>query len=134
MKQFTTPDLEQLFSQVAAGGSYACFECQGVSLGLCSDEAPLLDWFTTFFGGYFVRTTNTQPDALIHSTHDPRVFERLKELATTHGQPGSDDETEYAVNAQGSIIYSREADPEKGKVEENCFVLLQPGRRVLVAT
>jgi hypothetical protein len=134
MEHITASDLQQIFADVADAGTYGCFEYQGISLGLYSDEAALLDWFSKFFGGYFTVTTNTQTDAMVYSSQDPAVFQRLKEWATSHGRARSEDETECAVDAQHSIIYSREVDEAKGKVEENCFVLSQPGRTVLVSS
>jgi hypothetical protein len=119
---------------VADGGTYGCFEYQGIALGLYSDEAALLDWFSAFFGGYFTVTTNRNTDAVVHSSQDPAVFQQLKEWATSLGRPRSEDQTEYAVDAQHRIIYSREVDDAKGTVEENCFVLVQPGRKVLVSS
>jgi hypothetical protein len=134
MEHITAGDLQQLFADTADGGTYGCFEYQGISLGLYSDEADLVDWFGRFFGGYFTVTTSTQTDAVVYSSQDPAVFQRLKECAISRGRPRSDEETEYAVDAQHRIIYSREADPETDKTEENCFVLSHPGRNVLVSS
>jgi hypothetical protein len=134
MQHITASDLRQIFADVADAGTYGCFEYQGISLGLYSDEAALLDWFSKFFGGYFTVTTSNQTDAVVYSSQDPAVFQRLKEWVISRGRPRSEGETEYAVDAQHSIIYSREVDEAKGKVEENCFVLSQPGRNVLVSS
>ena len=134
MEHITASDLQQIFDDVADAGTYGCFEYQGISVGLYSDEADLLDWFSKFFGGYFTVTNSREADAVVYSSKDPAVFQRLKEWATAGGRPRSESETEYAVDAQNSIIYSREVDEAKGKVEENCFVLSQPGRKVLVAS
>ncbi|HEY7723572.1 MAG TPA: hypothetical protein VIB11_17180 [Pedococcus sp.] len=134
MEHITADDLRRVVADVAETGTYGCFEYQGIALGLYSDEAGLLDWFAEFFGGYFTVTSNHDTDAVVHSSQDPAVFERLKGWATAFGRPRSDDETEYAVDAQHCVIYSREVDEEKGTVEENCFVLVQPGRSVLVAS
>jgi hypothetical protein len=70
----------------------------------------------------------------VYSSQDPAVFQRLRELATSHGRPRSDVETEYAVDGQHRIVYSREVDEARGEVEENCFVLSAPGRNVLVSS
>lgn len=133
MEPISATDLQQMFSVVASAGTYGCFEYQGISVGFYTDEPDLLDWFSTFFGGYFTVTTNEHPDAVVHSTQDPAVFERLKNSATSHGRPRSGTETEYSVDAHHRIICSREVDETKGKVEENCFVLSRPGRNVLVS-
>jgi hypothetical protein len=127
-------DLQQIYADVAAAGTYGCFEYQGISVGFHTDEADLLDWFSAFFGGYFEVTGNTHPDAVVYSTQDPGVFERLKRSATSHGRPRSDHETEYSLDAHHRVIYSREVDEAMGKVEENCFVLSRPGRNVLVSS
>jgi hypothetical protein len=133
MEHITAGDLQRMFADVADAGTYGCFEYQGISVGLYSDDAVVLDWFTKFFGGYFTVTTSADTDAVVYSSHDPVVFQRLREAATSGGRPRSDDETEYAVDAHHSIIYTREIDAVKGKVEESCFILAQPGRRVLVS-
>jgi hypothetical protein len=134
MEPITAGDLQRMFAGVADAGTYGCFEYQGSSLGLCSDEPDLLDWFSMFFGGYFAVTANELTDAMVYSSQDPAVFGRLREWATSQGRPRSATETECAVDAQHRIIYSRETDEAKGTVEENCFVLSQPGRRVLVSS
>jgi hypothetical protein len=134
MEPITARDLQQMFADVADAGTYGCFEYQGSSLGLFSEDADLLKWFSMFFGGYFTVTTNEPTDAAVYSSRDPAVFGRLREWATSQGRPRSAFETECAVDAQHRIIYSREVDEAKGKVEENCFVLSQPGRRVLVSS
>jgi hypothetical protein len=134
MEHITASDFQQVFAGVAEAGTYGCFEYQGISLGFYSDEADLLDWFGEFFGGYFSVTTSSQTDAVIYSSRDPVVFQRLKELATSYGRPRSEEEIEYVLDAQSRIVYSREVDEAKGKVEENCFVLSQPGRKVLVSS
>jgi hypothetical protein len=134
MEHISAQNLQQLFADVADAGVYGCFEYQGISLGFHSDDAALLDWFSQFFGGYFTVTTSDPADAAVYSSQDPVVFARLKEWSTSRGRPRSAAETEYVVDAQHRIIYSREVDPAKGKVEENCFVLAQPGRRVLVSS
>ncbi len=134
MEPVSANDLQQIYADVAAAGTYGCFEYQGISVGLHTDEASLLDWFSKFFGGYFTVTAAEHPDAVVYSTKDPAVFERLKSSATSHGHTRSDTETEYTVDAHHRIIYSREVDETKGKVEENCFVLSQPGRNVLVSS
>jgi hypothetical protein len=134
MEHITAGDLERMFADVADAGTYGCFEYQGISVGLYSDDAAVLDWFRTFFGGYFTVTTSDHTDAVVYSSNDPVVFERLKEQASANGQPRSADETEYAADPQHSVIYTREIDDTKGKVEESCFILAQPGRRVLVSS
>jgi hypothetical protein len=134
MEHITASDLQRMFADVADAGTYGCFEYQGISLGMYSDEADLLDWFSRFFGGYFTVTTSDQIDAAVYSSQDPALFQRLKECATSRGQARSADEIEYALDANRRIIYSREVDEAKGKVEENCFVLSQPGRNVLVSS
>ena len=134
MERITASDLQQVFADVADAGAYGCFEYQGIAVGLHSDEATLLDWFSKFFGGYFIVTASHQTDAVVYSTQDPDVFQRLKEWATSSGRPRSETDTEFAVDAQHRIIYSREVDEAKGTVEENCFVLSQPGRSVLVSS
>jgi hypothetical protein len=70
----------------------------------------------------------------VYSSQDPAVFQRLKERATSRGKLRSKEETEYAVDAQHRIIYRREVDEAKGKVEEHCIVLSQPGRNVLLSS
>jgi hypothetical protein len=134
MEQITADDLQQMFAGVADAGTYGCFEYQGISLGFCSDEAGMLDWFSAFFGGYFTVTTRSHTDSRVYSSSDPAVFQRLKEYATSRGHRRSDDEIECAVGAHHRIVYSREIDEAKGTVEENCFVLSQPGRNVLVSS
>ena len=134
MEHITANDVQQMLADVADAGTYGCFEYQGISVGLYSDEPDLLDWFAAFFGGYFAVTASRDTDALVYSTRDPAVFQRLKDWAISRGQPRSDAETEYAVDAQHRIVHSREVDAEKGKIEENCFVLAEPGRRVLVSS
>jgi len=134
MEHITAGELQRMLADVADAGTYGCFEYQGISVGLYSDDPGLLDWFRAFFGGYFTVTTSEQTDAVVYSSHDPVVFERLKEQATANGQPRSADETEYAADAQSSVIYTREIDQAKGRVEESCFILAQPGRRVLVSS
>ncbi len=134
MKNITASDLSQMFAEVADAGTYGCFEYQGIAVGLHSDEADLLNWFDKFFGGYFTVTANERTDAVVYSSQDPAIFHRLKEWATSAGRPCSEDETEYAVDAQHRIIYSREVDEAKGKVEENSFVLSKSGRNVLVSS
>ena len=123
-----------MLTDVAGAGTYGCFEYQGISVGFHSDDAALLDWFSKFFGGYFTLTTRRQTDAVVYSSRDPVVFQRLKEWATSRGRPRSEADTEYAVDAQHSVVYSREVDEAKGTVEENCFVLTRPGRSVLVSS
>jgi len=134
MENVTARDLQQMFADIADAGTYGCFEYQGISLGFHSDDADLLDWFSRFFGGYFTVTTNELTDAVVYSSHDPAVFGRLREWATSRGRPRAEHEIEYEVDAQSRIVYSREVDEAKGAVEENCFVLLQPGRHVLVSS
>jgi len=134
MEHITASDLQQMFADVADAGTYGCFEYQGIAVGLHSDEADLVNWFDKFFGGYFTVTASERTDAVVYSSQDPAVFHRLKEWATSSGRPRSEDETEYAVDAQHRIVYSREVDDAKGKVEENCFVLSKSGRNVLVSS
>jgi hypothetical protein len=134
MEHITASELQQMFVDVADAGTYGCFEYQGVAVGLHSDEADLLNWFSTFFGGYFTVTASERTDAVVYSSRDPAVFHRLKTWATSYGRPGSEDETEYAVDAEHRIIYSQEVDDAKGQVEENCFVLAKSGRKVLVSS
>jgi hypothetical protein len=134
MEHITASDLQQMFADVADAGTYGCFEYQGISVGLHSDEADLLNWFSKFFGGYFTVTASERTDAVVYSSQDPAVFHRLKESAESSGRPRSEDETEYAVDAQHRIIYSREVDDVKGEAEENCFVLSKLGRNVLVSS
>jgi hypothetical protein len=134
MEHITASDLQQVFADVAGAGTYGCLEYQGIAVGLHSDEPDLLNWFSAFFGGYFTVTGNERPDAEVYSSQDAALFHRLKEWATSSGQARSDDEVEYAVDAQHSIIHSREVDAAKGTVEENCFVLSKSGRRVLVSS
>ena len=134
MERITGSDLQQLFASVADAGTYGCFEYQGVAVGFYCDEAELLSWFSKFFGGYFTVTASENTDAVVYSTQDPAVFRRLKEWATSSGRPRSEDETECVVDAQQRIIYSREVDDATGKVEENCFVLVKSGRKVLVSS
>ena len=83
MERITASDLQQVFADVADAGAYGCFEYQGIAVGLHSDEATLLDWFSKFFGGYFIVTASHQTDAVVYSTQDPDVFQRLKEWATS---------------------------------------------------
>jgi len=104
MEHITSGGLQRMFADVADAGTYGCFEYQGISVGLHSDDAELLDWFGKFFGGYFTVTTSKQTDAVVYSSQDPSVFQRLKEWATSSGRPRSDTETEYAVDARHSII------------------------------
>jgi hypothetical protein len=132
MEEITASDVEQLLADAAAAGPYGCFEYQGVSLGLGTDDADLLDWFSKFFAGYFAVTTSDRTDAAVYSSRDPALFERLKEWATAHGQPRSEGEVEYTVDAQRRLIYSCKAERKTGDVVEACFVLSRPGRRVLV--
>jgi hypothetical protein len=134
MEHITASDLRRIFADVAEGGTYGCFEYQGGSLGLYSDEAALLEWFGKFFGGYFTVTTSRHTDAAVYSSKNPAVFQRLKDWATSSGEPRWEAETEYAVDEQHRIIYSREVYEAKGKVGESCFVLSQPGRNVLVVS
>ena len=56
MEPISTSDLQQMFAEVAAAGTYGCFEYQGISVGFYTDEPDLLDWFSKFFGGYFTVT------------------------------------------------------------------------------
>src|SRR5688500_13187134 len=118
MEHITTGDLQQMFADVAGAGTYGCLEYQGIAVGLHSDEPDLLTWFSAFFGGYFSVTGNERPDAEVYSSRDPALFHRLKEWATSSGEARSDDEVEYAVDAQHSIIHSCEVDAAKGTVEE----------------
>ena len=134
MKNITARDLQQVFADVAGAGTYGCFEYQGVSLGFHTDEAALLERFSTYFGGYFTVTTSSQTDAAVYSSQEPAVFQRLKEQATAHGTTRSEEEIEYAVDPQHCIIYRREVDEAKGKVGEHCIVLSQPDRNVLVSS
>ena len=90
MEPVSTSDLQQMFAEVAAAGTYGCFEYQGISVGFYTDEPDLLDWFSKFFGGYFTVTAGQHPDAAVYSTQDPAVFERLKNSATSHGRPRSE--------------------------------------------
>jgi hypothetical protein len=133
MEQMTAGDLQQMFADVADVGTYGCFEYQGIAVGLHSAEPDLLDWFSKFFGGYFTVTASERTDAVVYSSQDPAVFHRLKEWATSSGRPRSDNDIEYVVDAHHRIIYSRDVDEAKGKVEENCFALSSSGRKVLVA-
>jgi hypothetical protein len=123
-----------MFTDVAGVGSYGCFEYQGISVGLHTDEPDLLDWFARFFGGYFTVTTNSRTDAAVYSSCDPAVFSRLKELAISHGRQRSEGEIEYEIDAQHRVVHSREVDEAKGKVEENCFLVSRPDRSVLVSS
>ncbi len=133
MERITAGDVQQMFADVGATGTYGCFEYQGVSLGLGTDDAALLDWFSGFFSGYFTVTTSDRTDAAVYSSQDRAVFDRLKEQATAHGRPRSDDEIEYDVDDQNRLVYSCKAERKTGDVVESCFVLSRPGRRVLVA-
>jgi hypothetical protein len=134
MEPITASDVQQMFSDVADAGTYGCFEYQGISVGFHSDEADLLDWFGAFFGGYFAVTTRAPADAAVYSSRDPACFQRLKECATALGTARSDGQVEYVIDEQHRVVYTREVDESKGKVEENCFVVAQPGRRLLVAS
>jgi hypothetical protein len=129
----TAGEVQQMFADAAAAGTYGCFEYQGISVGLHSDQSDL-DWFRSFFGGYFTVTTSDRTDAAVYSSQDPAVFARLRDVATSSGRPRSEHETEYAVDAQHRIVHSREVDDAKGSVEENCFVLSARGRNVLVSS
>jgi hypothetical protein len=133
-EQATASELEQVLADSAAGGTYGCFQYRGISVGLHSDDAALLDWFAAFFGGYFTVTTSDRCDAVVHSSQDRALFERLKAQATSRGRARTPDESEYVVDPEHRIVHTREVDPEKGRTEENCFVLAQPGRRVLVCS
>lgn len=134
MEHITSGELQRMFADVADAGTYGCFEYQGISVGFYSDDAALLESFNKYFGGYFTVTTSNQTDAVVYSSQSPAVFQRLKERATSRGKLRSEEETEYAVDAQHSIIYRREVDEAKGKVGEHCIVLSQPGRNVLVSS
>jgi hypothetical protein len=134
MEHRTASDLQQMFADAADAGTYGSFEYQGIAVGLHSDDANLLNWFSAFFGGYFTVTASERTDAVVYSSQDPAVFSRLKEWATSSGRPRSGDDTEYVVDGNHRIIYSREVDDAKGKVEENCFVLSRSGRKVLVSS
>jgi hypothetical protein len=133
MEEITARDVQQMFADVAATGTYGCFEYQGVSLGLGTDDPALLDWFSGFFSGYFTVTTNDRTDAAVYSSQDRALFERLKERATADGRPRSDDEIDVEIDAQHRLVYSAKAERKTGDVVESCFVLSRPGRRVLVA-
>jgi hypothetical protein len=133
MEHITPSDLQRMFADVANAGTYGCFEYQGISVGFHSDESAMLDRFSRYFGGYFTVTAGNQPDAVVLSSQDPTVFQRLKQWATSRGRPRSEDETEYAVDEQHRIIYRREVNETKGPMGEVCFVLSQPGRNVLVS-
>ena len=133
MEEITAGDVREMFAGVAATGAYGCFEYQGVSLGLCTDDAALLDWFSAFFGGYFTVTTSDRTDAAVYSSQDRAVFERLKEWAIARGRPRSEDEVEYDIDAQHRLVYSCAVERKTGDVVESCFVLSRPGRRVLIA-
>src|SRR5688572_13167181 len=106
MEEIAASDIQQMFVDVAAAGTYGCFEYQGLSLGLCSDDAALLDWFSKYFRGYFTVTTSDRTDAVVYSSRDPALFQRLKECATSRGRPRSEDEIEYEADSQHRIIYS----------------------------
>ncbi len=134
MEHITSGELQRMFADVADAGTYGCFEYQGISVGFYSDDAALLESFSKYFGGYFTVTTSNQTDAVVYSSQSPVVFQRLKERATSWGKLRSEEETEYAVDAQHSIIHRREVDEAKGKVGEYCIVLAQPGRNVLVSS
>jgi hypothetical protein len=133
MEHITARDLSQIFADVAGAGTYGCFEYQGIAVGLHSDEAVLLDRFSNYFGGYFTVTTKSRTDAAVYSCQDRAVFQRLKEWATSGGQPRSDAEIEYEVDGQYRIIYRTEVDEAKGKMGEICFVVSQSDRNVLVS-
>lgn len=134
MEPITPSALQRVFADVADAGVYGCFEYQGVSVGFHSDDAALLESFKTYFGGYFTVTTSEQTDAVVYSSQDPAIFERLKEGSASQGRTRSDEEAAYAVDAQHSIIYRPEVDEAKGKVAEHCIVLARPGRQVLVSS
>jgi hypothetical protein len=134
MEHPTATDLQQMFADVADAGTYGCFEYQGISVGLHSDEVDMLDRFGRYFGGYFTVTSSTHSDAVITSSRDPAVFQRLKAWATSHGTPRSADEIECAVDEQHRVIYRREVNEAKGTMGELCFVLSRPGRKVLVSS
>ena len=133
MEGITARDVEQVFADVGTTGSYGCFEYQGVSLGLGTDEAALLDWFSNFFSGYFTVTTSDRTAAVVYSSQDRALFDRLKAWATAHGRPRSDGEIEYEIDAQHRLVHSCTVERKTGDVVESCFVLSRPGRRVLVA-
>ena len=135
MEQTTARDLRRMFADVADAGTYGCFEYQGISVGLHSDEPGPPGLVRTVLRRLLHGDgERAGPTLRCTAASDPAVFSRLKELATLHGRPRSEGETEYAVDAQHRIIYSREVDEAKGKVEENCFLLSQPGRNVLVSS
>jgi hypothetical protein len=134
MEHITSGELQRMFADVADAGSYGCFEYQGISVGFYSDDATLLESFTKYFGGYFTVTGSHQTDAVVYSSQDPVLFQRLKEGTTSRGEARSGEETEYAVDAQHRIIYRREVDEAKGKVGEHCIVLSQLDRNVLVSS
>jgi hypothetical protein len=79
-------------------------------------------------------TARDRADAVVYSSQDPAVFQRLKEWATSAGQPRSEHETEWAVDGRHRIIYRREVDEAKGKMGETCFVISESGRNVLVSS
>jgi hypothetical protein len=134
MEPVSASELQRMFADVADAATYGCFEYQGIAVGFHADEPDLLDRFRRYFGGYFAVTASDHTDAVVYSSHDPGVFQRLKDSATAHGRPRSAEEIEYTVDARHRIIHRREVDEAKGRMGENCFVLSQPGRHVLVAS
>jgi hypothetical protein len=137
MERPTARDLQRLFTD-ASTGTYGCFEYAGARLGFHSDDPAMLDWFSTVFGGYFTVTSSRDTDAVVYSSRDPAVFQFLKEAATVHGRPRSEHETECAVDDRHQVIhrraYTRKAYEAEDRLEENCFVLSQPDRGVLISS
>ncbi len=134
MEHTSPSNLQRIFADVADAATYGRFGYQDISVGLHCDEAAMLDRFSRYFGGYFTVTTGDRADASVYSSRDPAVFQRLKDWATSHGRPRSEDEIEYAVDEQHRIIYRREVTETKGAMGEACFALSQPGRNVLVSS
>jgi hypothetical protein len=125
--------MREMFDALEKSGNYVCFEFLNASVGFYCDDNDFVEWFSKYFGGYFVPSQRKPADAVIYSSQDASLFQDLHTLATSSGHAEAADYTELRLDSQNSLISTREVD-KKNNVDETCYLVSQAGKRVLVAS
>jgi hypothetical protein len=125
--------MREMFDALEKSGNYVCFEFLDASVGFYCDDNDFVEWFSKYFGGYFVPSQRKLADAVIYSSQDASLFQDLHTLATSSGHAEAADYTELQLDSHNSLIYTREVD-KKNSVDETCYIVSQAGKRVLVAS
>jgi hypothetical protein len=133
MENTTMVETQHVFDLLEQTGMYVCFEFQGASIGFYCDEDDFIDWFSKYFGGYFVTSKRKSPDVVIYSTQDDRLLHSFRAQIAPSDMSNTEDYRELQLQAQTSLVYQREVD-KKNRMEETYYIVAQAGRRVLIAS